>query len=130
MNIKTIAEYLLIEVNQPELINSTFEEIVAYHHAIDYAGYIIIDNAKKTQIWSPHFYKALGFNANEIEPSNESLEKLLHPSDYVIIKQILHDFAENINKKLNIKIRYKTKSNTYLHLNSRIQLFHKEFINN
>lgn len=118
-------EYLLIEVNQvrvlaPELMN--IESSYGNTPNWGYAGYIIVNKTNQTQQWSPHFYAALGYKSNEIKSSFESLEKIMHPSDYIIIEKIFRDFNQNINSQFNLKLRYKTKSRTHIVLNSSVKL--------
>ncbi len=125
MELKAKARYLLIEVNQPKLfgINSGIELTqLEPRYSNEYSGFIIIDRNNNTQIWSPHFFKSLGFLPNEISPSYESLEKIIHPSDFEIIKNITQEMGNLISKAFMIKIRYKTKFNTYRVLKSRVKL--------
>jgi hypothetical protein len=131
MGLNAKSEYLLIEVNQPKIsvINSINEQNQLEPNQ-GYAGFIIINNTNKTQSWSPHFYKSLGFYPDEIVPSFESLEKILHPSDFVVIEKILQDYKLNLNKDLNIKVRYKTKYKTYIIWNTRVKIICNEVLSN
>lgn len=118
-------EYLLIEVNQirvltPELMN--IESNYGKTPNWGYAGYIIVNRTNQTQKWSPHFYAALGYKPDEIMSSFNSLENILHPSDYIIIEKIFREFNQNINSQFNLKLRYKTKSRTHIVLNSSVKL--------
>ncbi|MHC1704950.1 MAG: PAS domain-containing protein [Tenuifilaceae bacterium] len=85
------------------------------------AGFIIIDNINNTQCWSPLFNSTLGYEHNEIQPSFENLENLMHPSDFEIIKEILKTNNDVNNKDLRIKLRFKTKSGTYIIFNTSIR---------
>jgi hypothetical protein len=125
MRLNSTADYFLIEVNQSKLFeldriyDNSYQGI---YSGSEYAGFIIINNLNKTQSWSPHFYKTLGFGPNEITPSFESLEEILHPSDFVLFEKIIKSYTINLNRDLDIKVHYKTKSNTYILLNTRVKI--------
>jgi hypothetical protein len=124
MKIISSVEYFLIEVNQPKIFESnpkTEHDYWDIQPNLEYAGFITINNIDKTQSWSPHFYKALGFFPNEISPSLASLENILHPSDFTILEKIFRNYEQNKNKKILIKTRYKTKMNTYIRFNTSIK---------
>lgn len=131
MGLNTKIEYLLIEVNQPKIsVLSSMNVVINsdYELNTEYAGFIIIDKINKTQSWSPHFFKALGFLPNEILPSFESLEKIMHPCDFLIIKKIALELNQSMRLGSIIKARYKTKYNTYKILNTRVKLISKETV--
>ena len=57
-----------------------------------------IDTSTDKQYWSPQFYKLLGYNVNEFEPSRSTFKKMIHPDDIEIMQKALDD---HINKGKN-----------------------------
>ncbi len=115
-------ELLLLEVNQ---LKFTVNNLVLNNNHSekntnsDNTGYIIINLVKKSLYWSLFFQKTLGYNPNTISSTFENLEELLHPSDKFTIDDIFN--KKNRYEELFFKLRFRTKSQTYILLNSYLK---------
>jgi len=114
-----ILELTRLNYNADEIIIDKFNLI--QKNELNNAGFIIFDTITNTQCWSQLFYSSLGYENNEIHPSLENLESLMHPSDFEIIKEITNGINAIISQDLTIKIRFKAKSGTYIIFNSCIR---------
>lgn len=115
------AGVLLIKVSPINLNNNdlVYEGYYKESANSDNTGFIIIDLLNKSIYWSMFFLKTLGFNPNENSSAFENLEELLHPSDKFVVENILR--KENANEELFFKLRFKTKNQTYILLNSYLK---------
>jgi PAS domain-containing protein len=127
MNSLTKVERLYFEMNQfklavsdSELVESCMEKAICS----EYAGFVVVDKTDKTQVWSPQFYKALGYEVNEFTPSFDQFEIITHPSDFALLKEILNDNKRFLNEVLSVKLRFKTKSNTYILFSTSATIIH------
>lgn len=123
--LKNLESYLLIDVNrQNNLISEEikFDNNFIHWRSCNKVGFIILDFINKSICCSPRLYLTLGYEPGEICTSYDYLERLIHPSDLVIIEELIRNQIQNSNKVLDIKIRFKTKNGTYLFYNTTIRL--------
>ncbi len=115
------AGVLLIKVNEINLYNddSIYDTQQKESANSNNTGFIIINVPNKSIYWSTFFLKTLGINPNESASTFESLEELLHPSDKFLVDSILK--KENPNEELFFKLRFRTKNQTYILLNSYLK---------
>lgn len=62
--------------------------------------------------WSPKFYELLGYEFNELPPTSDSFQSLIHPDDYQKTIDVLQNHFEH-NQPYMIEHRFKTKSGKY-----------------
>ncbi len=77
-------------------------------------GYWHIDILNNTIHFSTTWLKMLGFKPNELSPSFETFENLLHPDDKDTILQLLDPYKQGDNDTFECQYRIRNKNGNYL----------------
>lgn len=110
--------YLLVEFHER---NENLGNVSAKKLSQDYAGFLVVDCYNNFQCWSSDFFRSLGFVPNEITPSLESWEKLVHPGDKFVLEFMLAECFNSVFNGISNYIRLKTKNNSYKLLKANIK---------
>jgi len=114
-------DFLLVEFHERNDFEDLDEVSAMKLNNRNYAGFLVIDSNNNFQCWSSDFFKSLGFNPNEINPSLESWEKLVHPKDKFVLEFMLAECIGTVFNCVSNYVRLKTKNNNYKLLKANIK---------
>lgn len=64
---------------------------------------------EEAEYWSPNFYRLLGYEVGEIEPSFDSFKDLLHPDDHGAVAELIQaHFEKGVPFDLEYRLRHKS----------------------
>jgi PAS domain S-box-containing protein len=69
-------------------------------------------------VYSPHWRKMLGYNEHEIEPHVSAWERLLHPDDRAVVREVVDGVLRG-ERDYTIEFRLRHKDGHYVHVLSR-----------
>jgi two-component system cell cycle sensor histidine kinase/response regulator CckA len=73
----------------------------------------------RTAYWAPRLFVLIGYEVDEIEPSDASFRALLHPDDRTRIQAAMDDHLEGRTPKYEVEYRLRTKTGEYRWFRSR-----------
>ncbi len=69
-------------------------------------------------VYSAHWRKMLGYTENEIEPHVSAWERLLHPDDREVVREVVHGVLRG-ERDYTVEFRLRHKDGHYVHVLSR-----------
>lgn len=119
--VQVISETLYMAISRNRLLSELRATEARYELTMKSSSHGIWDHdlVKNSLFISPHYFKNLGYNLNEVEPSVKFIESITHPEDKNLLSKESLKLYGNINSALEVEVRQRKKSGEYEWILSR-----------